>query len=85
MEPLDVRIERTRKFLEFFRPGLVYDFVPIDDVYGPTAVDANIHALVVSKETLGGAAASTFPSSLVTHKSLQMPEFLTNAIVFLFL
>ena len=46
--------------MEFFKPGLVYDIVPIDDVYGPTAVDPNIQALVVSRETLAGASASTF-------------------------
>ena len=32
-------------------------------MYGPTAVDANIQALVVSKETLSGSAASRFISS----------------------
>ncbi|EJD05866.1 Nucleotidylyl transferase [Fomitiporia mediterranea MF3/22] len=57
IEPLDLRIERVRRFMEFFKPGLVYDVVPIDDVYGPTAVDPNIQVLVVSKETLGGASA----------------------------
>ncbi|KAH8117389.1 Nucleotidylyl transferase [Phellopilus nigrolimitatus] len=57
MEPLDVRIERVRRFIEFFKQGLSYEIVPIGDVYGPTAVDPNIQALVVSKETLGGASA----------------------------
>lgn len=59
LEPLGLRTERVRRFLEFFKPGLVYDVVPIDDVYGPTAVDPNIQALVVSKETLSGASSST--------------------------
>ncbi|KAL5533106.1 hypothetical protein ACEPAF_4882 [Sanghuangporus sanghuang] len=57
LESLEVRMERVRRFMEFFKPGLVYDVVPIDDVYGPTAVDPNIQALVVSKETLAGASA----------------------------
>ncbi|THH07294.1 hypothetical protein EW145_g3475 [Phellinidium pouzarii] len=57
LESLAVRIERVYHFMEFFNPGLIYDIVPIDDVYGPTAVDPNIQALVVSKETLGGASA----------------------------
>jgi len=56
MEILSQRIQRVRGFLEFFKPGLVYDIVPINDVYGPTAWDPNIQALVVSKETLAGAA-----------------------------
>lgn len=65
LEPLDVRIEHVRRFLDFFKPGLVYDAVPIDDVYGPTAVDPNIQALVVSKETLGGASASKSTSFIL--------------------
>jgi pantetheine-phosphate adenylyltransferase len=66
LEPLSVRTERVRKFLEMFKPGVVYDIVPITDVYGPTAWDPNIQALVVSKETLGGARSSAyFPSILL--------------------
>ncbi|KAJ3576659.1 hypothetical protein NP233_g301 [Leucocoprinus birnbaumii] len=56
MEDISRRCDRVREFLMFFKPGLVYDAVPINDVYGPTAWDPNIQALVVSKETLGGAA-----------------------------
>lgn len=59
LESLAVRTARVRAFMEFFKPGLVYDLVPIQDVYGPTAVDPNIQALVVSKETLSGASSST--------------------------
>ncbi|OCH93432.1 Nucleotidylyl transferase [Obba rivulosa] len=57
LEKLPVRTARTRAFLELFKPGLEYDIVPISDVYGPTAWDPNIQALVVSKETLSGAAS----------------------------
>lgn len=60
--------------MEFFKPGLVYDIVPIQDVYGPTAVDPNIQALVVSKETLSGASASRY---LLSH-----PFFLGSFILF---
>jgi pantetheine-phosphate adenylyltransferase len=59
IQPLQERIECTRRFLETFKPGLVYDLVPLIDVAGPTGWDPNVQALVVSKETLGGAAAST--------------------------
>ncbi|TFK42306.1 hypothetical protein BDQ12DRAFT_675982 [Crucibulum laeve] len=57
LEKLPQRIERVRGFLAFFKPGLEYHIVPINDVYGPTGWDPNIQALVVSKETLSGAAA----------------------------
>lgn len=42
-----------------FRPDLEYDLVDLQDVYGPTGSDPDIQALVVSKETLSGAAAGT--------------------------
>jgi hypothetical protein len=60
LESLTRRVDRVRSFLTLFKPGLEYDVVSIQDVYGPTAVDQNIRAIVVSKETLGGATASRF-------------------------
>jgi len=57
LEDLQIRISKVTSFLSLFRPGLIYDVVPIDDVYGPTGWDPNIQALVVSKETLSGAAS----------------------------
>ena len=59
IENIEVRMQRTRSFLELFKPGLQYDIVSISDVYGPTAWDPNVQALVVSKETLPGASSST--------------------------
>jgi phosphopantetheine adenylyltransferase len=59
LESFDVRAEQVRKFLQFFKPSVVPDITPIIDVYGPTGWDPNIQALVVSKETIGGAEAST--------------------------
>lgn len=58
MQPLSKRIAITRHFLELFKPGPEYYIVPITDVAGPTGWDPNVQALVVSKETLSGAAAS---------------------------
>ncbi|KAF8660619.1 hypothetical protein AX16_001598 [Volvariella volvacea WC 439] len=55
LQKLPERMERVRQFLSLFKPGIVYDIVPIQDVYGPTGWDPNIQALVVSKETLSGA------------------------------
>lgn len=60
LEPLDVRIKAVRDFLAMFKPGLIYDVVPINDVCGPAGWDPDIQALVVSKETLPGAATSKF-------------------------
>lgn len=62
-----------RSFLQLFRPGLVYDVVPINDVYGPTGWDADIQALVVSKETLSGANSSEL--SLVLSQQKGFPKF----------
>jgi pantetheine-phosphate adenylyltransferase len=55
-----MRTQRVRDFLNFFKPEICTDVVPITDVYGPTAWDSNIQALVVSAETMRGADASTF-------------------------
>ncbi|KAH7908881.1 hypothetical protein BJ138DRAFT_1156633 [Hygrophoropsis aurantiaca] len=57
LEDFGTRVAKTRAFLTFFRSDLLYDLVPLHDVYGPTAWDPNIQALVVSKETLSGAAS----------------------------
>lgn len=58
MEDLPRRTERVHEFLRLFRPGIIYDIVPIQDVYGPTGWDPNIQGLVVSYETLSGAESS---------------------------
>lgn len=57
LESMAVRMEKTRSFLQFFRPDLEYEIVALRDVYGPTGWDPNIQALVVSLETLSGAAS----------------------------
>lgn len=59
LESFRTRVDKTRAFLVLFRPDLEYDLVDLHDVYGPTGFDPDIQALVVSKETLSGAAAST--------------------------
>ena len=60
LEPFSVRTDRTRTFLELFKPGIEYFCTPLNDVCGPTGYDPNVQALVVSKETLSGAESSTF-------------------------
>ncbi|KAF5386789.1 hypothetical protein D9615_001603 [Tricholomella constricta] len=57
LQPLPKRIACVRAFLELFRPGIEYEIVPIQDVYGPTGWDPNVQGLVVSRETVGGAEA----------------------------
>lgn len=57
LESLDVRTSRIRAFLTRFKSSLEYDIVPITDVYGPTAWDPNIQAIIVSKETIAGGDA----------------------------
>jgi len=57
LESLPERIRGVRQFMELFKPSLVYDIVPIQDIYGPTGSDPNIQALVVSRETASGGNA----------------------------
>ncbi|KAF9174483.1 hypothetical protein BGX21_007368 [Mortierella sp. AD011] len=57
IEPLNKRIEDVEKFLRIFKRGLVYEVVPIHDIYGPTITDDNLQTLMVSKETLKGGDA----------------------------
>ena len=59
LESFSERMRSVRRFLEMFKPGLVYDIVPLHDVCGPTAEDPNIQALVVSMETASGGKAGT--------------------------
>jgi phosphopantetheine adenylyltransferase len=79
MENFAQRSKRVRAFLEFFKPSLVYDIVPINDVYGPTGWDPNIQALVVSRETLGGATESTPVKRRYCLMNLLKPSQLANA------
>ncbi|KAI9509334.1 Nucleotidylyl transferase [Russula earlei] len=57
LESLPERMRGVRRFMELFKPSLFYDIVPLNDIYGPTATDPNIQALVVSKETASGGSA----------------------------
>ncbi|KAF8077699.1 hypothetical protein FPV67DRAFT_8770 [Lyophyllum atratum] len=57
LQPLSERIACVRAFLTRFRPGIEYEIVPIQDVYGPTGWDPNVQGLVVSRETMNGAEA----------------------------
>lgn len=56
LEPLEVRMENVRAFLRRFKKSVEPYIVELKDVYGPTGYDPNIQALVVSRETVPGAA-----------------------------
>lgn len=57
MESFDVRESHVTHFLNYISPPLRLQPVMINDVYGPTASDPDIDALVLSAETRGGGAA----------------------------
>ncbi|KAG6889843.1 hypothetical protein C0995_014321 [Termitomyces sp. Mi166 len=75
LQPLAERIERVRAFLELFRPGIEYEIVPIQDVYGPTGWDPNVQGLVVSQETISGA------ESIAAHRSAKGLSTLQTFII----
>ncbi|PRQ74496.1 hypothetical protein AAT19DRAFT_14849 [Rhodotorula toruloides] len=54
LEPLNVRIRNVQSFVALIRPEIQCECVPLQDVYGPTANDPSIQALVVSDETKAG-------------------------------
>ncbi|KAF9427871.1 hypothetical protein BGZ94_003955 [Podila epigama] len=57
MEPLDKRIAAVKTFLRVFKRSLTCEVVPIHDMYGPTTIDKQLQALMVSKETAKGGEA----------------------------
>ncbi|KAG5356065.1 Phosphopantetheine adenylyltransferase [Yarrowia sp. B02] len=57
MESFDVRESHVTQFLNYISPPLRLQPVMINDVYGPTASDPDIDALVLSAETRGGGSA----------------------------
>ncbi|XP_057320755.1 bifunctional coenzyme A synthase [Microplitis mediator] len=56
IEPCEKRMTALREFLKDVNPNLIYDIVPISDVYGPTKDDPSFEMIVVSEETKRGAA-----------------------------
>ncbi|GAA5897127.1 putative pantetheine-phosphate adenylyltransferase [Sporobolomyces salmoneus] len=71
LQTINERISSVERFIELVRPGIQHQVVPLQDVYGPTATDPDIQALVVSEETrLGGDAIN----KLRSEKSLSTLE-----------
>ncbi|CAE6433804.1 unnamed protein product [Rhizoctonia solani] len=56
IQPITKRTASVAAFVRMFKPSIECDAVAIQDVYGPTAWDPSVQALVVSSETLGGAS-----------------------------
>jgi pantetheine-phosphate adenylyltransferase len=71
LEPISQRIKNVRKFLTLIARNLELELVPINDVYGPTAHDPEISALVISEETKAGAQSI---ADLRKKKGLQQLE-----------
>ena len=68
-------MQRVHRFVELFKPSLFYDIVPLHDVYGPTATDPNIQALVVSKETASGGKAGKCLMAIVTRRCVHVYSY----------
>jgi cytidyltransferase-like protein len=56
IEALEDRVEAVRSFLHSVFPNLALDVVVLKDPFGPPAREADFDAIVVSSETIAGAA-----------------------------
>ncbi|GAA5842160.1 hypothetical protein JCM9279_002802 [Rhodotorula babjevae] len=78
LQPIDERMRAVRRFVELVRPSVECDAVPLQDVYGPTANDPTIEALVVSDETRAGGDSI---NTLRAERSLSQLAIFTISLV----
>ncbi|KAL5707963.1 pantetheine-phosphate adenylyltransferase [Ranunculus cassubicifolius] len=54
IEPVEKRMKAVEGYIKLLKPDLMVQVVPITDCYGPSVVDENLDAIIVSKETVSG-------------------------------